>query len=276
MKPEMILQADVLDIIFDNRNKEYGAYELRSHYNSRLKKSIVIIFSGIVLLIGASVLISHFFPKIKKELLYVGPDIQIIDPPTIDKPPKPKPVQRTQPVRQVAQTEFKTPVITRQEIVKPMATQKELSETLISNKTVAGDNSNMNELPSLNVTSKGNGNEEKSQAAIDENKVVEYPDYMPEFPGGQEALQRFLGRNLRMPKQDLEPGTKIATLVRFIIDKDGRVTGIEFEKSGGSDFDNEVSRVMKKMPVWKPGMQGGRNVAVYFKLPVIFQVPDEN
>jgi periplasmic protein TonB len=64
--------------------------------------------------------------------------------------------------------------------------------------------------------------------------------------------------------------------VRFVVDKDGTITGVELEKSGGKDFDNEVSRVIKKMPQWKPGIQHGKNVAVYFKLPVIFQAPDEN
>ena len=139
-----------------------------------------------------------------------------------------------------------------------------------------GDKINPNELAPVNGNGKGAGKETQPQPAIEENIIVAHPDAMPEFPGGQEALLRFLSKNLRMPRQDLEPDSKVSTLVRFVVDKNGTVTGIEFEKSGGKDFDNEVVRVVKKMPQWKPGMQNGKNVAVYFKLPVIFQVPDEN
>ena len=79
MKPEMILQADVLDIIFDNRNKEYGAYELRSHYSRRLKKSILVIFLSICLVIGASMMIGFFFPESKKIFTLASSDIHIME-----------------------------------------------------------------------------------------------------------------------------------------------------------------------------------------------------
>jgi protein TonB len=90
------------------------------------------------------------------------------------------------------------------------------------------------------------------------------------------ALQRFLSRNLRSPNEGMETGSVIRVLVRFVVDRDGSITGIEFEKSGGRDYDNEVLRVMKKMPAWKPGMQNGRTVAVYFKIPVVFQSAPDN
>ncbi len=277
MKPEMILQADVLDIIFDNRNKEYGAYELRSHYEQRLKKSILIVFFTICLIIGTCILIGHFFPASKKVFALVSPDIHILDMgKTEDVKTEIKPKEKMQPERKIAQAINSKPVITRANVVKPIATQQDLADKMISDKTMDGDKIKTGDLIRPNGDGKGSAPETQSQAANEGNVVIEHPDFMPEFPGGIEALQRFLSRNLKMPREDLEPGTKIPTLVRFVVDKDGTITGIEFEKSGGKDFDNEVSRVMRKMPQWKPGRQNGKNVAVYFKLPVIFQVPDEN
>ena len=275
MKSEMILQADVLDIIFDNRNKEYGAYELRSHYEQRLKKSILIVFFSICLIVVTSILVGHFFPATKKVFAFVSPDIQIMDIGKTEKvTPEIKPKEKIQPEKRIAQINNSKPVITRAEIVKPIATQQELAENMISNKTMDGDKLMPGDVVPLN--GKGSAPETQDQPATEGTVVIDHPDFMPEFPGGMEALQRFLSRNLKMPGEDMEPGTKVPTLVRFVVDKDGTITWIEFEKSGGKDFDNDVARVIKKMPQWKPGKQNGKNVAVYFKLPVIFQVPDEN
>ncbi len=98
---------------------------------------------------------------------------------------------------------------------------------------------------------------------------------MPEFPGGEKALQRFLLKNLRFEFDEMQPGSRVDIRCRFVVDKEGNVTGIEIIKSGTADFDKEVTRVMGKMPKWKPGFQNGRNVAVYFTIPIIVQVPEE-
>jgi len=74
----------------------------------------------------------------------------------------------------------------------------------------------------------------------------------------------------------MDPGTSIRVQVRFVVDKEGMVTGIALLQSGGDDFDKEVLRVIKKMPRWKPGMQHGNKVAVYYHLPVVFEVPEES
>jgi len=277
MKPEMILQADVLDIIFDNRNKEYGAYELRSHYERRLKKSILIVLLSVCLIIMTFILTGYFFPATKKVFAFVSPDIHILDiGKTENVRPEIKPKEKIQPERKIAQANNSKPIITRAEVVKPMATQDEFIDKIISDRTMDGDKMKPGDVTPLNGNGKGLAPETQSQPGTEGSVVIDHPDFMPEFPGGMEALQRFLSRNLKMPREDMEPGTKIPTLVRFVVDKDGTITGIEFEKSGGKEFDNEVARVVKKMPQWKPGRQNGKNVAVYFKLPVIFQVPEEN
>jgi protein TonB len=92
---------------------------------------------------------------------------------------------------------------------------------------------------------------------------------MPEFPGGKEALIRFLQKNLQQPN-DFEEGQKVTVIASFVVDKDGSITGINITQHGRNDLDNEVVRVIKKMPRWKPGLQNGRSVAVYYKVPVTF------
>ena len=128
---------------------------------------------------------------------------------------------------------------------------------------------------SSNGNEKGNTTETKTETT-EPTKVFKTAEFMPEFPGGMEALQRFLGKNLRMPGRDLEPGTKIKVMAKFVVDENGNISAAQTVQSGGIEFDNEVLRVLKKMPKWKPGRQNGRNVSVYFYLPVTFLSQDDN
>jgi protein TonB len=272
MKPEFILKADLLDILFENRNKEYGAYELRKQYNRRLGKSLVFVFLVLLSLYGIFYFKTHFFqvavqlhelPTIPETILTKIVDLKQ------EIMPKEKPV----PERRIAEVPFTKPIITRQLVVNPPPTQDQLADKIISNKNVDENKLQPNDIMPLNTSTKGNGLQSPQP---EEKTVLDRAEYMPEFPGGLAALQRFLSRNLKTPKDDMEPGSKIRVLARFVVDMDGTITGIEIEQSGGNDFDNEVMRVMKKMPAWKPGKQNGRNVSVYFKIPVIFQATDDN
>ncbi len=271
MKPELILHADMLDILFENRNKEYGAYELRRQYDNRLIKSLTFIFLILIASVSFSFIKNYFFPHTTKPLdriievpiaklenvVCVKPDIIL------------KQIQKTQ--KAFAQTNNSTPIITRLAIKDTLPTQKDLDEKIISNQNIAGENLKPNDAIVVNTTSPQGTGTQPQQPEAEENKIYEIAEYMPEFPGGLPALQRFLSRNLKTPKDDMEACSKIKVLVKFVVDKDGSITGIDVEQSGGNVFDEEVIRVMKKMPAWKPASQNGRHVAVYFKIPVVFQ-----
>jgi protein TonB len=101
-------------------------------------------------------------------------------------------------------------------------------------------------------------------------EVLESAQVMPEFPGGIEALKRFLLKNLRMPENDLDPGMQVHVIARFVVGADGKVRDVVIIQAAELVFNSEVKRVISKMPDWKPGSQNHRNVAVYFNLPVNF------
>jgi protein TonB len=109
-----------------------------------------------------------------------------------------------------------------------------------------------------------------------ENKdeVLRIAEVMPEFPGGIEALKRFLIRNLHMPENNLEEGEQVKVIARFVVGADGKVRDIEITLPAEAQFNTEVKRVIAKMPDWKPGSQNHRNVAVYYNLPVNFVRPE--
>ena len=266
MKPELILQSDILDIVFENRNKEYGAYVLRRSYNKVLKQSV-----------SAMLAIVFFFAAIiswKKK-----PDWQTLGSLTpkdtimlteITQPPPPPPPTPPPPAnRSIRHVDVR---ITPDES-DPIPTVEELdAPVLIDTETRDGVDSEIVS-PVADVPATGTQPApEPAPAPVTPFRSVEE---MPSFPGGEQALRRFLGKNLRVPDDELEAGARVVVRAQFIVDTIGNVTAIELLQSGGNKFDAEVRRVLYKMPKWKPGKQNGRTVPVYFVVPVVFQGEEE-
>ena len=273
MNPESILHADVIDIVFENRNKDYGAYELRTRYNKRLRNAMTMMFSFMIIFCSLLYVDNHFFHHhLNKIISFEIADVNISQAHE-DKQVaiKSKPIQPAR--QQVATTkDFIPKIVPAHTRTDPTPTVEELQKE-IGSVTKPGELAG-NIAP---VVSSGNekGNSTETKTETDEPVIFKTAEIMPEFPGGMEALQRFLAKNMRMPK-DLEPGTRIKVLEKFVVDANGDISAMQTVQTGGAEFDNEVTRVLKKMPRWKPGKQNGKNVAVYFTLPVIFQSQDDN
>jgi len=275
MNTESILHANVLDIIFENRNKEYGAYELRTRYNKRLKKAMIIMVSIVVIFCSAIYIDGHFFHHQITRMIsdpFTEINISKVDeskPQEIIKPKAAQPIKR----QIAATTDYIPKIVHNNQHTNPPPTVDELALKEIGPENKPGELAG-NIIPvSSNGNEKGNSTETKTEN--NETTIFNTVEFMPEFPGGEAAMKRFLTKNMRMPK-DLEPGTKIKVMAKFVVDENGNISAAQTVQSGGAEFDNEVLRVLKKMPKWKPGRQNGRNVAVYFNLPVTFLSQDDN
>jgi periplasmic protein TonB len=266
MEPVAILRADPLDLLFENRNKSYGAYPLRKYYPQRLLISLGITFSLVVVASfvilynnqNAGIITKPLVPDTVIEGLIMDPQPKTIIPPARPAAPKPP-----------ASVQFTTPVIVAtQKDPEPMARVDKLQTNAIGLTTSAGepDNGELHNNGNSTAITPGKTNEPVENTA----EVLKWAEVMPEFPGGLEALKRFLIRNLRMPENNLEEGTQVQVIARFVVGSDGRVRDIEITRAADVEFNQEVKRVISKMPDWKPGSQNHRNVAVYFSLPVNF------
>lgn len=265
MKPEEIMKSDVIDILFENRHKAYGAYVLRKAYHQRLSRAVL----STVLLVCLFALVQSW--KIPKKVgrVYAGnlwtDTIRLITVQLDKETPK----QALAKPKQLAEQQYVKPIITPDDQVNEAVPDVELLEhAIIGHQTLAGDTVG----ESLVVPSfVGDQNGILMPAApVDPiPMVLEKAEQMPEFPGGKEAMIRFLIRNLLQP-DDISAGEKLAVLARFVVDTDGHITNIEIENSGRKDLDESVVKAIGKMPRWKPGMQNGRPVPVYFRLPVTF------
>ncbi len=103
-----------------------------------------------------------------------------------------------------------------------------------------------------------------------EETIMRIPEQMPEFPGGEPAMYRYLGRHTNYPNFPQENGLESKLFVQFIVNKDGSISEVEVLNPQGFGFDEEAIRVISSMPLWKPGKQGGKKVGVYYVLPIIF------
>ena len=268
MTSQQILQSDLLDILFEGRNKSYGAYSLRRSYPKELMKAL-----GVMLLLVLSLILlgSSADPKQTARIIEEEFVLSEVDMPKEIKPEVPKPKVQPPTVQQQVKTEVFTNKLQILEVVKdPVATQDVLSTSAIGDVRLEGPASTGIQPPQLPPATSGTG---IAEPVVEKNEPL-LPSRQPQFPGGTAAWLNFLSRHLR-PPQDMEAGEKRSCQIRFSVDEEGVITNFQVVQSGGAEFDNEVIRVLKKMPKWLPAIQNGKPTTVSFTQPVTFVAQEE-
>ena len=270
MKTDAILQADVLDIIFENRNKAYGAYTLRKYYNSRLCKAM-----GITFFAAAIICAFSFFQKHPVENILIVEDHTFGNPPA-KKDIKPKNPSEKQKLQKPATPKVKAAmqVLPNSFRITPDTDVTEIPD-FIEGIAIGGEIVSGIAVNGVPVTPSNNeGNAAPLQPVVpvipvDNVTPMNTAEIMPAYPDGLDALKKFLEKNLTNP-QDLSEGETVSVKIKFVVGYDGKLKGFQIAQDGGSAFNEEVIRVLKKMPYWIPGKTKGENVSVYFTIPVKF------
>ncbi|QEH40717.1 energy transducer TonB [Chitinophaga sp. XS-30] len=278
MDSAKILKTDFLDILFEDRNKNYGAYELRKHYDKRVRNSILITASIALLIVGSYLIYMNIkandVETVKKPIVedIKLEDVKLPDDPKTPPPPPPPPAPPP-PVKPSVQ--FTPPVIKKDEEVKAEEEPpkiEEIKEKAVSTKTVEGDPNGID--PGLISDSKGTGVVEAPPPPPKE-EIFTFVEQPPTFPGGDAALAKYLSNNIRYPHLATENGISGTVFVSFVVDSEGQIKDVKTvgAKKGGG-LEDEAMRVVKKMPKWKPGKQNGRQVSVQFNLPIRFTLQE--
>ncbi len=280
MNSEEILKADMLDLIFDGRNKSYGAYDMRKRYPKAVGKALLVgVFLALAIL-GYSVLKDRFADFLADDTEVVVDLADLAPPPPMDetKPPPPPPPEAPPPPER-ASVQYVPPVI-KEVVAKEveLATVEDLKEKDPGVKTVEGDpNAKVN----INTDADINpglieATEKKVVVDIpDENKVFTVVEQQPEFPGGQGAMYKWIGENLKYPSEARSNGLQGKVIMQFTVEKDGSISSVKIIRDGvGGGSGDEAARVVKKMPRWKPGRQNGKSVRVQYTLPVTFKLEE--
>lgn len=262
MDVNKILNADFLDILFDGRNKEYGAYELRRSYNKRLTVAITaMILIALMIFLGS--VISKEAEKNKKAKMEVQ-DVkleEVKEQPKNEPPPPPPPPKMPEPPK-IEIAKFTPPKIVKDEEVKEDEKPPEIDkieEAKIG--TINQEGTKDDGIVAPPVESKGTGDVVAPKAVEEDyDKVFTKVENPAEFPGGPDAWRRYLERNLQYPDNAQENGTQGVVRVQFIVDKEGNISEVQALNDPGDGLAEEAVRIIKKGPKWTPAEQNGRKV----------------
>jgi protein TonB len=251
------VNQDRAELVFENRNKEYGAYQIRKNYEKQVLRAFIFTISAIGLAIAIPVIMSLISDMDFNKKAVVSEEISLAEPPPIDKAtPPPPPVIPPPPV--VKTIKFTPPKVVKDEEVpeEPPPTQEEMKDVQIS--TVTQEGTTTEDLPPENPV-----------VDPDEGKVWTFVEEMPTFPGGEEALMKHLA-SAKYPAIARENNIQGRVYISFVVDKDGKIKDAKVLRGIGGGCDEEALRVVKNMPDWKPGKQNGRPVQVQYQVPVNF------
>jgi protein TonB len=275
MEANKILKADLLDILFDGRNKEYGAYDLRKTYNKRISIALIITVALMVILFVGSIIADTLSSKDDvvemkvKDLTLEA--IQPNEPP----PPPPPPPPKLPPPPPIATIQFTPPkVVKDEEVIKPPPEIKQIEEAKVDVKTVEGTKDLGIVAPP--VEDKGTqvvaAPVEKKE---DEDKVFTKVEIEASFPGGPGAWTRYVSNAINRDIDEFTESDFGTCVVKFIVDKTGKVSQVEATTMKGTKLAEIAVNAIRKGPNWTPAQQNGRYVNAYRLQPVTLTNPDQ-
>ena len=270
-----LVNNDWVDLVFQGRNQEYGAYKLRKGTSKRNIISVIIMLAAAALIYVGISLKNFIEASTQKVAVTQVQELSALEKPKEKAEVKQKKVEIQQPEKVVervkSSVKFTAPVIKKDDEVKPEDELKNQDE-LLNTKTAIG---------ALDV--KGNDDKDGEVLKLKETvaqpepkpeveKVFEVVEQMPSFPGGDKALLEYLSNNIKYPVVAQENGVQGRVVVSFVVEKDGSITDVKVVRSVDPSLDKEAARVVKSMPRWIPGKQNGSAVRVKYNVPVSFKL----
>ena len=273
------------DLVFEGKNKDFGAYVIRTESSKRHNKAVLWTLIGSIifgLLVFGYTKANQYFEERKLIGSNEQENVMVVMPPKAEEPVQerleqekpevlPEEVLNTIKVTELAIVEDDK--VNREDEIK---TQEEQLESLHSAGSVDFDQGTDN---------KAVIREFKNEVVVEEKvekpkEVVEQVftvvEQMPQFPGGEAALMKFLQSHINYPPMAAENGVQGKVVVQFVVDKTGRVGEVKVVRSVDKDLDREATRVCKSLPKFTPGRQNGHPVSVWYTLPVSFKLQGTN
>lgn len=271
-----LISRDWTEMVFEGRNKEYGAYRLRKNAGKRNLYSLITIFIAALAIWGGISLVKFVESRTKSVAQTSVAELSALNQPKkkaeVKQQQKVKLEQPEKVVERVkSSVKFTAPVIKNDDEVKPEDELK-TQEELMSTKTAIG---------ALDVKGNDDANGEvlKLKEAVAQpepkpevEKVFDVVEQMPSFPGGPSALMEWLSNNVKYPVVAQENGVQGRVVVSFVVERDGSITDVKVVRGVDPSLDKEASRVVRAMPRWIPGKQNGSAVRVKYNVPVAFRL----
>ena len=266
------------DLMFENRNKEYGAYVLRRQTTARNIKSIIAVLILFAIVMVYMVAKNAYDDYQKAHMAQT----QVTELTALQEQKKEAKVERKEIVKQEkveqvvekvkSSIKFTAPVIKKDDEVRPEDEMKSQDEIMNSKVAVGFANVIGNDESGEVLKAKEMIVNEPVKPKEEENKVFDVVEQMPSFPGGMAALMAYLQKSIKYPPVAEENGIQGRVVCTFVVERDGSVTDVRVAKSVDPSLDKEAVRVVSAMPKWIPGKQNGQSVRVKYTLPVTFRL----
>ena len=251
------------ELIFQDKNKSYGAYRMRQDLGRRQLAALVIVTCAAVAALTLPRLIRMAIPEQKEEMVEVTQLSALEEPEVKDE----NIIRKVEPI--APPPALKSTINEEVSDEDELKSQQELTETKIqiSIADVKGNDE-------LNGKDIADLKEVITQAPEEEVKEQPYTmvEQMPQYPGGITELLKYIAKNLRYPVIAQENGIQGKVIVRFVVTAAGTVEQVQIMRSLDPNCDKEAVRVVQSLPKWIPGKQNGRNVPVYYTVPITFKL----
>nr|WP_068892767.1 energy transducer TonB [Pedobacter panaciterrae] len=275
-------KSEWLDLVFKNRNKNYGAYALRSQSSGTTARALFIAAPLFILFFAGPMIYKHFIIKDSDALIEPLKPDRVIDVNMVERPiEKPKPEEKiempkAEPIKEKIKT-FKpvsNPIVVDRPVITDPPTLEQMDHAAVGPVTQSGVETSLGSVPVEGTGNgigigNGEGNGVKEDTGI--HNLGDIQAY-PEFEGGMKDWAKFIQRNLRYPNAAEEVGAQGKVFISFVIEKDGSVSNVTILKGIGYGCDEEAVRVISKSPKWKPGRQNDQNVRVRYNMPLSFTI----
>ncbi|MBP7499611.1 MAG: TonB family protein [Chryseobacterium sp.] len=261
------------EIVFENRNKEYGAFDLRTAYPKILTKSFLL-GTALFVFLAVSPLIYLKIQQMNAEdavevdanLVNILEDQPIIEQPKEEEPPPPPPPPKEEEKQEVIQNVVPEPKKAPKIETPPPPITKQLETTTGLQNQEGVKTPTYTPPPPPPSTGKG----VVAEVKVNTNEVYDSVDQSAEYPGGLNGVRKYIADNV--DSSGMEGEGQLTVKLRFIVERDGTVSDVKAtSKSGNSDFDSEAIRVVKKLKKWAPAKKNGENVRSYYSIPITMQ-----
>lgn len=268
------------DIVFEGKNKEYGAYEMRAKSVSRHNKAMIVIVIVIIAVFALAFLVNTVIksvearPTDEAEQALVEMATEEAEEETPEEEPQRVEEQQPEVVKEellntVKLTEIA--IVDDNEVKEEIKSQDELRET----ETAVGkqnEDRGVDDIINAQEHKDAVVVEEKKPEPVDDNKVFESVEQNPQFPGGDAALLKYVSDHIRYPSVAQENNIQGRVVVQFVVTKTGSIGQVKVVRSKDPDLDKEAVRVVKTLPKFVPGKMNGHAVNVWYTLPITFRL----
>ncbi|MEN9336171.1 MAG: hypothetical protein RLZZ500_1158 [Bacteroidota bacterium] len=263
-----LLKKQWLDIVFEGRNKSYGAYDLRmKDGNTNVKAFIIgaVIFS---LAVATPIIADFISSATADDSATMDTKIRTVKLPPKEEKPKENLPPPPPPPPKVDQVKFVKPEVAKTEdVTEEPPKMEEIKDKNLGKEDIKGD-------PNAVPTVEPPGNGPAQQEVVEDNTVYSSAgiEVKPDFPGGIAKFYSFIQKNYIAPD---EPGLKGQVFVSFVVEKDGSLTDIKILRDIGYGTGKEAERVLRKSPRWTPAEQNGKKVRCSYQIPIKIETPEE-